>query len=109
MDYHALAKMRVADLRELAKEKTSLTGVTGLHKEELVDKLADALGIEKPHKLATGEDKPQLKSAIAKLKKVRLEALESKDADRLRRTRKELKQLRRKLRHEAKEALKHAR
>ena len=107
MDFRELSKMRVVDLRELAKEKTSLTGVSGLHKDELIDKLADELGIEKPHKVAELVGKPAIKQELHRLKAQRLDALASKDKDKLVATRKELKKIRRKLQHAAKEALRH--
>ncbi|MEZ4650962.1 MAG: hypothetical protein R3E97_19695 [Candidatus Eisenbacteria bacterium] len=108
MDYHELHKMRVADLRELAKEKTSLTGVSGLHKEDLVDRLADALGIEKPHKVAVLSGKAEIKQRLRKFKADRQAAIESKDREQMLVARKELKKIRRQLQHAAKEALVHS-
>lgn len=108
MDYRELSKMRVVDLRELAKEKTSLTGVSGLHKDELIDTLADALGIEKPHKVAELSNKASIKKQLRHLKAERLKALETKDREKLLSARKDLKKIRRKLQHAAKEALRHA-
>ena len=108
MDYHDLAKMRVADLRELAKEKTQMTGVSGIHKEDLIDKLAEALGIEKPHLVAHLEGKAEIKKRLHALKAQRLEALAAKDKEKLVAVRKDLKKIRRQLQHAAKEALRHS-
>ena len=46
MDFHELQKTRVADLREMMKEHLpQVEGVIGLKKEDLVDQLAEKLGI----------------------------------------------------------------
>ena len=108
MDYHELSKMKVTDLRELAKEKTELTGVSGLSKEQLIDTLADAMGIEKPHKIALIQGKSELKKQLRQCKADRLEALAARDRDKLLKSRQELKKIRRKLQHAAKEALRRA-
>jgi hypothetical protein len=108
MDYHELSKMKVTELRELAKEKTSLTGVVGLSKEVLIDKLADAMGIEKPHKIALLQGKAEIKKRLHAYKTERMAAIQSKDHEKLAATRKELKKIRRQLQHAAKEALRHA-
>jgi protein-arginine kinase activator protein McsA len=108
MDYHELAKMKVVDLRELAIAKTKLTGVSGIHKEELIDKLAGELGIEKPHKVAKIEGKAEIKKRLHLLKAKRLEALEKRDSESLAEVRKELKKIRRRLQHAAKAALHHS-
>ena len=108
MDFHELSKMKVTDLRELAKEKTALTGVSGLHKDELVDRLADALGIEKPHKVAVLAGKAEIKKRLRHFRAQRLEALQTKDREKLLLARTELKRIRRQLQHAAKEALRHS-
>ena len=86
MDFHELQKTRVADLREMMKEHLpEVQGVVGLKKEELVDALADKLGIEKPHKhVAAGLGKRKIKAKIRDLKVKRQAALEAKDSDELR-------------------------
>ena len=98
MDWHELEKMKVTDLREMAKEKLEITGVSGLHKDELVEKLAHALGIEKPHKVAVGGDKTKIKQQIRALKAQRAEALSAHDKEALHTTRHEIHKLKRKLR-----------
>jgi hypothetical protein len=101
MDWHDLMKMKVTDLRDLAKEKTELTGVSGMHKEDLVDALAQSLGIEKPHKVVEVAGKSAIKKQIRALKETRAEALEKKDRELLHRTRHKIHLLRRKLRKQA--------
>jgi hypothetical protein len=98
MDWHELEKMKVTDLREMAKEKLELEGTSGLHKDELVEKLAGALGIARPHKVAQGTGKTEIKQKIRALKLKRSEALLSHDHDTLHTTRHEIHKLKRKLR-----------
>jgi len=70
MDYHDLQKTRVNDLREMVKENfPEVLGVVGLKKEEMVNMLADKLGVEKPHKhVAAGLGKRAIKAEIRELK-----------------------------------------
>jgi len=99
MDWHELEKMKVEDLRNLAKEQTDIEGVTGLKKEDLVDALAAKLGIEKPHKvIEAGLGKRKIKAEIRALKQHRTAALETRDAGELRRVRRRIHGLKRKLR-----------
>ncbi len=99
MDWHELEKMKVTDLREMAKEKLELVGTSGLNKDELVATLAKSMGIEKPHKVARGGvDKTRIKQEIRALKLKRSEALLSHDHDVLHTTRHEIHKLKRKLR-----------
>ncbi len=102
MDWHELEKMKVTDLRELAKEKTELTGLSGLHKADLVEALADALGIDKPHKVAHGSEKTKIKQQIRALKVKRDEARDARDSEAFREYRHEIHKLRRNLRRMAK-------
>ena len=97
MDWHELEKMKVTELREMAKEKTDLEGVSGMHKEDLVEALAKVLGIEKPHKVVHGAEKTKIKQQIRALKKKRDEALANKDRETLHATRREIHVLRRRL------------
>ncbi|MBD3235980.1 MAG: hypothetical protein GF330_04705 [Candidatus Eisenbacteria bacterium] len=98
MDYQELQKQTVVKLREMAKEYPDVEGASGMKKEQLVDMLCDKMGIEKPHAVAVGVDKAEIKKKIAELKKVRDEALQKKDRQTLIATRRKLHQLRRKLR-----------
>lgn len=102
MDWHQLEKMKVTDLRDLAKEKTKIEGVVGMDKPALVELLAQEMGIEKPHKVAGWSKKGEIKAEIRGLKEVRQKAIESKDKELLRRTRHKIHRLRRQLRTHAK-------
>jgi hypothetical protein len=98
MDYHELEKTTVGKLREMAKEHPDLKGVTAMPKRELVDLLADKLGIEKPHKVVVGLDKFAIKQEIRALKKLRDEALGQHDRAKVHHVRRKIHQLRHKLR-----------
>ena len=99
MDFHELSKNTVSRLREMAKEHLpDLKGVSGMKKDQLVDALADKLGIDKPHKVVQGLDKASIKAQIRKLKAARAAAVEAKDKAKMKETREQLHQLRRQLR-----------
>ena len=100
MDYHDLQKTRVNDLREMMKEHSpDVVGVVGLKKEDLVDALAEKLGIEKPHKLvATGLGKRKIKAEIRELKVKRQAALEAHDGAELKKQRRAIHRRKRRLR-----------
>ena len=100
MDFHDLHKTRVADLRNLAREKCpEVTGVIGLKKEQLVDLLADRLGIEHPHKhVQAGLGKRAIKAHIRQLKAARLDALERHDPEALKEARRAIHRRKRRLR-----------
>ena len=96
--YHDLQKMTVVRLREIAQSYDDLEGVVAMSKGQLVDVLARKKGIEIPHKVVVGLDKPAIKAQIRELKKARDAALSAKDAEQLRRTRRKLHRLRHHLR-----------
>ena len=100
MDYHDLQKTRVADLREMVKERMpEVEGVIGKKKDELVDLLAEHLGIEKPHKhVAAGLGKRRIKARIRELKVQRQAALEAGDHAELKKQRRLIHREKRKLR-----------
>ena len=100
MEYHDLQKTRVADLREMMKEHCpGIQGVIGLKKEELVEQLAETLGIEKPHKhVAAGLGKRAIKAEIRELKLKRQAALEAGDGAELAKYRHQIHRRKRKLR-----------
>lgn len=100
MDYHDLQKTRVGDLRDMMKEHLpEVQGVIGLKKEELVEMLAEKLGIEKPHKhVEAGLGKRAIKAEIRDLKVKRQAALEAKDSAELKRYRRLIHRKKRKLR-----------
>ena len=91
MDWHAIEKMKVTDLRERAKE-FGAKATTGMKKEELVEFVAEHLGVEKPAKAHHAHHgiltKAQLKETIAALRQEHEAARAKKDrksATRLRR------------------------
>jgi len=98
MDWHELHKMKVSELREMAKEKLDMKGVSGLNKEQLVEALASALGIPKPHKVVEAATKGDIKAKIRKLKAKRLEASQKGDKKAKEFLRKQIHHLKRKLR-----------
>lgn len=102
MDWHELQKHKVDELRAMMKEHLpEVTGVTAMKKEQLVEMLAEKLGIERPHKVVTGLDKTAVKARIRELKKLRQQALEAGDHDALVRHRRAIHHLKRKLRKAA--------
>lgn len=100
MNYHDLQKTRVNDLREMIKENfPDVLGVVGLKKEEMVNMLADKLGIEKPHKhVAAGLGKRAIKAEIRELKVQRESAKEENNNDDVVKFRKLIHRNKRKLR-----------
>ena len=100
MEYHELEKTKVTELREMAHAQ-GISDATGRTKEELVDLLAEKLGIEKPHAVIVGVDKAKVKKRLRTLKKERDEALAKKDAARLAKVRRRMHALRHRLRKAA--------
>lgn len=98
MDWHELEKMKVTELRDLAKDKYEITGVSAMNKATLVETLAQAMGIDKPHKVAAGSNKSEIKKRIRELKKERNEALAGQNREAFLSARKEIHKLRHKLR-----------
>ena len=100
MEFHDLQKSRVVDLREMMKEHLpEVKGITGLKKDELIEQLADKLGIEKPHKhVAAGLGKRAIKAEIRELKLKRQAALEAKEYDELKKFRRQIHRRKRRLR-----------
>jgi len=98
--YAELSKKTVAELREIAKatENEQLTGVSTMHKEQLLPILCRVLGVEIPHHHAVGAEKTAIKQKIRKLKADRDAAAAQHDADALKRIRREIHQLKRQLR-----------
>ena len=102
MDWHELEKLKVTELREMAKEKLEIKGVSGMAKAMLVETLAKVMDIEKPHKVAEGAGKSEIKKQIHALKIQRDEALAGKDKQSLKVARHKIHRLRRQLRRMAK-------
>lgn len=101
MDYNELNKMTVKALREEAGKNEEITGASGMKKDELVDALCKAMGIEKPkkEKKAVAErSKVDVKKELKKHKELRLKALESNDKKELKKARFHIKRLKREIR-----------
>jgi uncharacterized protein (UPF0216 family) len=99
MEYQELLKTTVSRLRELLKEQDpEIKGVSGLKKQELVDLLAAKLGVSTPHKVVAGVDKATLKAQIRTCKAQRDLAIQNRDRDGIKAARRQLHQLRRRLR-----------
>ncbi len=100
MEYHDLQKTRVADLRDMVKEKMpEVQGVIGMKKEQIVDLLAEHLGIEKPHKhVASAWASAKIKAEIRELKQARQAALEAGDQAELKKQRRLIHRRKRRLR-----------
>lgn len=102
MDWHELEKMKVNELREMAKEKTTLEGVSGLTKEHLVEELAKALGIPRPHKVVMGKEKTDTKQRIRAIKVMIAAAQGTDKAAERKALRRNVHHLKRKLHRQAK-------
>jgi Rho termination factor, N-terminal domain len=91
MEWHDLHKMKVTDLREMAKEKLGLDNTSALHKDELVARLAESMGISRPHKVVDDvAGKTAIKQRIRALKQQRDEAIAAHDRERLHETRRRI-------------------
>lgn len=99
--YESLKEKTVAQLREIAEgiDSEKVQGYKTLHKEDLVKKLCEALGIEAhEHHEVVGLDKAKVKAQIQALKKKRAQALETGDAKQLKWARHNIKRLKHKIR-----------
>ena len=99
--WEQLHKMKVSELREIAEplDHPELQGYSTMHKEVLVPALCHALGIEDhAHHEVVGVANTKIKQQIRELKKERDAALEAKDKDKLKKTRREIHHLKNKLR-----------
>ena len=108
MEWKDLEKMTVLKLREEALKFPQIEGVHGKNKEQLMDELAMALGIEKPHSHFTENvvhTKADLKAKIQQLKSERDKLLEAHDHKKLHEVRREMHELKHTIRRlEAKAA-----
>jgi hypothetical protein len=102
MDWHELHKKKVDELRELAKEHAGVDAASGLHKDQLIEIVAQVLGIEKPHlEVETGFDKGPVKRKIKELKAEVGAAIEAKDRKAIKEKRREIHRLKRQIRRAA--------
>ena len=105
MELKELRKLPMPKLRDLAKQETELTGVVGMHKEELIKAIAQAKGIAYDE---SGKDLNAIhavKQDIRQLNKQKAELLVAKgDRKKLKRIKRKVKLLKRLTRHLAREA-----
>jgi len=99
MDFAELKKKTVAQLKEMAGEHPDISGVSGMKKDQLLDALAEKLGIDNEAAAPKTTGKPKKKKARGKgaikkklreLKAQRDKALEQKDAAALRKVRRQM-------------------
>ena len=97
VDWHELEKKKVSELREMAKEHAGLEGATGMHKDELVAVVAKELGIERPHLVAEGIDKTEIKKKIKVLRSEVADAIAAKNKGLIHKKRRQIHRLKRKI------------
>lgn len=101
MEWRDLEKMTVLKLREEALKFPQIEGVHGKNKEQIMDELAQALGIEKPHAHFVEQvvhSKSDLKQKIHALRAERDSAVEKHDHRKLHEIRREMHELKHKIR-----------
>lgn len=109
MTLQELQKMTVVKLRQEAMQHGGISGVSGMSKAQLVEALAELMGIDTktPARAATAKisgDKAVLKREIRSLKATRDESLSAGDANSLNRARVDIKRRKRALRRLAESA-----
>lgn len=96
MEWRDLEKMTVLKLREEALKFPQIEGVHGKHKDQLMDEIAQALGIQKPHAHfaeAIVHTKSELKHKIHELKAERDKFVETRDHKKLHEIRRQMHEL----------------
>jgi hypothetical protein len=96
MDWKDLDRMTVLKLREEALKYPQIEGVHGKHKDQLMDEIAHALGIEKPHAhfaATVVQTKSALKNKIHELKAERDKLVQEHDHKKLHEVRREMHEL----------------
>ena len=96
MEWKDLERMTVLKLREEALKYPQIEGVHGKNKEQLMDEIAKAAGIERPHVHFSDNvvhTKSDLKHKIHELKIEREKLLEAHDHKKLHEVRRELHEL----------------
>jgi hypothetical protein len=99
--YKELKHQRMADLRQIASglDHEAVKGYTQFNKQQLLDALCTALGIEKhEHHDVVGVDKGKVKAEIRTLKHKRDEAVKAHNHTELKSVRREIHRLKRTIR-----------
>ena len=105
MELKDLRKLPMPKLRDLAKQETELTGVGGMHKEELIKAIAQAKGIAYDESSKDVNAIHAVKQDIRQLKKEKTALLTATgDPKKLKRIKRKIKLLKRLTRHLAHEA-----
>ena len=108
MDYQHLAQLTVVKLREEAKKYPDVKGTSGMKKEELIELIAEKLGLApKPETAAVG-DKAAIKQKIRALKAQKQKALEENDHAKAKLYRRQVHNYKRRLRRLLREAARQA-
>lgn len=93
-----LDKMTVKELREVAKEIPDITGVHGMHKEELLSAVKKARGIVEAPKKRADLSNRDLKAQIKALKAQKTEARKTEDKKKIAIYRRKISRLKKKTR-----------
>lgn len=93
-----LDKMTVKELREVAKEIPEITGVHGMHKEELLSAVKKARGIVEAPKKKSSLSTKELKTKIKALKAQKAEARKTEDKKKMAIYRRQISRLKKKTR-----------
>ena len=99
--FEELKKKTVADLREIAAGlgEEGVKGYTQLNKEHLLAAICESLNIDMHvHHEVVGVDKASIKSQIKQFKKMRDDAISSKNNEQLKRARRNIRDLKKALR-----------
>ncbi len=102
--YEELKHKKVDELREIAKgiDHDAVQGYTQMNKEHLLEGICKALNIDMhAQHTAAGVDKTSIKNRLKDLKKVRRQALDTKDSRGLMIVRSKIRRLKRELRDAA--------
>jgi len=96
-----LEKMTATELREVAKAMPEITGASGMKKEELINAIKKARGVEEKTAAKSDTSVKDLKGSIKELKKKRAGALESGDAKNAKLFKRRISRLKKRTRRQA--------
>ena len=96
-----LVKMTTKELREVAKEIPEITGVHGMKKEDLIDAMRRAKGIEAPRTRRPVASVKAVKEQIRSVRALRASALEANDDKKAAILRRRISRLKKKTRRAA--------